>query len=51
MIEFIIAILLYVLGCVCLITVGTIFGVVMTFTQAAAAMILITLVFAIGRNS
>jgi hypothetical protein len=49
--QFVLATLLFALGCVCLITVATIFGAVMTFTQAAAVMILVILFTAIAKTS
>jgi len=51
LLQFILGILLYVLGCVCVTAVAGIFGVLVTFSQAAALLILLTIVVAIIKNS
>lgn len=48
--ELLLAILLYVLGCVCLISVASIFSLAVTFVQAASVLILFSIVVAIVKN-
>ena len=48
--QFILAILLYVLGAVAVISVGGLFGVAVTIGQAASVWIVLTLVVSIIKN-
>jgi hypothetical protein len=48
--QLIVAVLLYVLACVCLTTVAGIFGVLVMFTQAVAVLILFSLLVSIVKS-
>jgi hypothetical protein len=51
LLQFILGMLIYVLGCYCIISVAAVFGLLLTFTQALAVMLLFSIVVAIAKNT